>query len=51
MDAVATTTTKAAKELQEKLEQSHGDKARRRARIMASILLNGFRDPTSDHAC
>lgn len=41
-DIVVTTTTQAAKDLREKLEPKIGDRAKKRVRTMASLLVNGI---------
>lgn len=41
-DIIVTTTTEAAKDLREKLEPRIGDRAKKRVRTMASLLVNGL---------
>lgn len=41
-DMIVTTTTEAANDLREKLESRIGDKAKKRVRTMASLLVNGM---------
>lgn len=41
-DIIVTTTTEAAKDLREKLEPKIGERAKKRVRTMASLLVNGM---------
>lgn len=46
-DIIVTTTTEAAKDLREKLEPRIGDRAKKRVRTMASLLVNGMSEGES----